>query len=112
MSKVFLLPVHVTPTKNTSVPMASGGACVNCYCATEDVKTAVDNAIAKLEADGMIVEKILEPIEQMDSSQWTLHINERWSELAFSLMVQEEFEAAIADDQVVFGPFDVYSPSY
>jgi len=111
MSNVFLVPFHVTPTENSIMPEGSAGAYVRCYVSAGTVETAIQKSITQLKSDGLFAEKVLEPIQQMDSSEWAVHVNDQWPDHAASLMSQGEFDAAMDAENVVYGPFGTYNPS-
>lgn len=110
MSNIFLIPFHVTATECAITPIGSAGGTVCCYAGELSLESAIANSIASLKSDGIVVQKILDPIKRMDSSQWALHVDDTWPEHACSMCTQEEFELALGNGEIVYGPFGVYNP--
>ena len=110
ISNVFMIPFHVTPTKNSIMPEGLAGAYVRCYSGSKSFEEAMKVSVEKLQSDGLYPEEALEPFEQMDSSQWHLHIGDDWPDHVDGLLSQDEFNTAMSEGRVVYGPFGAYNP--
>ena len=110
MSKVFIIPVHVTALENSIMPPGLAGAYVNCYAQGETYIEAAEAALEQLGSDGLHPEEILQPIHEMDSAVWSDHIANQWPEYVKNLPSQTEFEEALSSGKVVYGPFGSYNP--
>ena len=110
MSKVFLIRFRVSPTENSIMPEGRIGAYVCCYSGAETFEDAMKQSVKALQEDGLSPEETLEPFEQMDSSQWHLHVNDNWPDQIDSLATQDEFDTAMAEDRIVYGPFAAFAP--
>ncbi|MBY6192140.1 hypothetical protein KUV22_17090 [Microbulbifer agarilyticus] len=108
--KVFIIPFHVKPLENSIMPPELGGAYVSCYATGETYVEATEKALQKLAEDGLHPEEILQPINEMLASDWSVHINEQWKDYVSNLPTQSEFEASIISGKVVYGPFGSYNP--
>ena len=108
--KVFIVPFHVKPLENSIMPSDLSGAYVSCYAAGETYVEATESALKKLSEDGLHPEEILQPINEMQVSDWVVHINDQWKEYVGNLPNQSEFETTIASGKVVYGPFGSYNP--
>lgn len=86
------------------------GAYVSCYAKGKTYVEATESALQKLAEDGLHPEEILQPINEMLASDWSVHINEQWKEYVSNLPTQSEFEASIISSKVVYGPFGSYNP--
>ncbi len=109
MSNIFLIPFHVTATEHSTMPVGRAGARVCCYVGEMNLGWAIEKAIFGLKNDGLCAERILEPVERMDISQWAGHVTRKWAAHAFSMLDQAEFEAAIEKGLIVYSPLAVYS---
>lgn len=110
IEKVFIIPFHVKALENSIMPPDLGGAYVSCYAKGESYVEATESALKKLNEDGLYPEEILQPINEMQVSEWTPHINEQWTDYVSNLPCQEEFESRITSGEVVYGPFGSYNP--
>lgn len=108
MPDIFIVPFNVKPSVGSIMPTTANGAYVSCYAQAKDYKQAVMKCIEALDADGMQVEEVLQPIHSMDASQWSQHIVDQWPDQASQMPNQEEFERAIASGKVIYGPFGAY----
>lgn len=109
MSKVFIIPVHVKRTAESIMPPELSGAYVSCYASAREYIEATKKALQRLSDDGLFTEEILEPIQEMDSGDWSEHIVATWPDQAESLPTQEEFDEVIQRGGVVYGPFASYT---
>jgi Asp-tRNA(Asn)/Glu-tRNA(Gln) amidotransferase A subunit family amidase len=109
MDMVFIIPFHVKRVGGSTMPEQFAGAYVNCYATTQDYRQAVEKCVAALEADGMTVAEIMEPIHSMDSSQWSRHIEDQWPDHVTYLPNQIEFEDSMKAGKVAYGPIGGYS---
>lgn len=105
---VFIIPVHVKPVGKTILPDGFSGAYVSCYSPGNDYVDTVKNVLKRLAKDGFFVEEILEPILQMQSESWEFQVVETWPEYVEDLPSPIEFEAAMKEGQVIYGPFGSY----
>ena len=110
MSQVFALSFHVTGTPGSIMPAELGGAHVRCYASGADYKVAGNRMVERLRTDGLRAEKVFEEMLQFDAGQWTAHVDDNWPEHAAGLADQAEFEQAMAEGRVVYGPFGGYNP--
>ncbi len=108
--KVFVIPFHVKALEHSIMPNDFGGAYVSCYAQGSTYIEATEKILKKLESDGLKAEEMLEPVYEMDSDSWCEHIENQWPEYIDSLLTQDEFNEAIASDEVVYGPFGSYNP--
>jgi len=108
MGKVFIIPFHVKPLDNSIMPANLEAAYVSCYAKGETYVEATQNSLAKLSVDGLYPEEILQPIHEMQVSEWANHINEQWRDQIANLPSQKEFENSILSGNVVYGPFGSY----
>ncbi|WP_459780524.1 hypothetical protein [Photobacterium sp. R1] len=90
--KVFIIPFHVKPLENSIMPPDLCGAYVSCYAAGETYIDATKSALRKLADDGLHPEEILQPIQEMQVSDWTVHINDLWEAYVSDLPGQSDFE--------------------
>ena len=90
------------------MPPDISGAYVSCYAAGQNYVEATQKSLKKLLDDGLHPQEILEPIHEMRSDEWEKHASEMWPEHLASLPTQSEFEDAIKNDRVVYGPFGSY----
>ena len=109
MTTVFLMGFRVSPLENSIMPEGMSGAYVRCYSGLEKFEDALNSAMEKLQSDGLFPEEVLDPIHQMDSSEWSLHVDDNYYEHANSLPTQKEFVQAIESGKVVYGPFGGYN---
>ena len=91
------------------MPSNLKAAYVSCYVAGDNYIEASEKSLKKLISDGLHPEEILQPIHVMDSKDWTRHVDEKWNAFSASLPTQAEFEKAIKEGQIVYGPFGSYS---
>ncbi|MBY8826323.1 hypothetical protein [Sphingomonas colocasiae] len=105
---IFIVPFHVKKERGAVFPDEFSGAYVNCYVGASDYKEAVKRCIEELKVDGMVVEKVMEPIYSMDISQWHQHILDQWPDYVNQLPNQDKFESEIGKGEVVYGPFGAY----
>ena len=84
------------------------GAYVDCYTAGLDYVEAINKSLKKLSDDGLLYTEILPSVYEMDSNNWEKHVMDKWLEYASTLIGQVEFEDAIKNDKVVYGPFISY----
>lgn len=110
MTQVYAFTVHVTGTPGSIMPPELGGAYVRCYATGPDHEVAGRRIVAKLRADGLNVEEVRQQMLQFDASQWALHVKDNWPEYAADLASQAEFDEAMAEGRVVYGPFGGYNP--
>lgn len=108
LTKVFIVPFHVKRIGKSIMPPDISGAYVSCYAAGKGYIEATEKSLKKLSEDGLHPQEILQPIHEMSSEDWTKHISEMWPDHAASLPTQSEFEYAISNDRVVYGPFGSY----
>ncbi len=109
LTKVFVIPFHVTRMAQSIMPSALSGAYVSCYVAGNDYIAATQKALAQLAEDGLHPQEILPAIYEMSSESWIKHINETWGDHLGALQTQIEFERAMKSGKVVYGPFGSYS---
>lgn len=109
LTKVFVVPFHVKRMEKSIMPSDFSGAYVSCYAAGKDYVEATEKSLKKLTEDGLHPQEILQPIHEMNSENWTKHISEMWADHVDSLPTQAEFEEAIENDKVVYGPFGSYA---
>lgn len=109
LTKIFVVPFHVKRMEQSIMPPELSGAYVSCYTAGNDYVEATQKSLKKLSEDGLHPQEILQSIHEMNSENWTKHINEMWADHIASLLTQIEFEDAIKNDQVVYGPFGSYT---
>jgi hypothetical protein len=107
-ASVFIIPFHVKPAATSIMPANLLGAYVTCYAPNADFEQAARACMSALQADGLLVEEIMQPIHTMEMGQWTLHISEQWPDQANRLPNQTEFEATMNAGKVVYGPFAGY----
>lgn len=91
------------------MPSSISGAYVSCYAAGSDYVEATQKALSQLSADGLHPEEILQPVHEMESASWAMHVKETWADHVSSLLTQEEFEDVISNGGVVYGPFGSYA---
>ncbi len=84
------------------------GGYVSCYAMADNYEQAIQRCLTALAADGLRVEQILQPINELRTADWALHIAEQWPSHAAQMPSQREFEAAIDGGRVVYGPFGTY----
>lgn len=109
MAIVFIIPFHVRPLESSIMPSDFSGAYVSCYASGIDYVDAAQKALKRLSDDGLYPIEILEPIHEMNSGNWFEHIKEQWVDHFESMPTQLEFEEAIQNNKVVYGPFGSYS---
>ncbi|THB69318.1 MAG: hypothetical protein D6B28_11695 [Gammaproteobacteria bacterium] len=109
MSKVFVVPFHVKRMAQSIMPPELSGAYVTCYVASSDYSEATEKSLRKLLEDGLHPEEVLEPIYEMNSDDWTQHVSENWNDYIASMLTQAEFEIAMKNGEVVYGPFGSYA---
>ena len=109
--KVFVIPFRIEHMKSDSstVPSGFSGGYVSCFSSGSDYKEATEKALKALIEDGIFPAEVLQPIHEMDSEDWTQHISDTWPELVDSMLSQDEFDSAIERDEVVYGPFGMYT---
>lgn len=108
MTRVFIIPFHVSPLEGSIMPSALSGAYVNCYSQGDTYVDATERALEKLALDGLYPEEILKPIYEMESTSWAEHVSESWPDYVDQLPSQAEFSEAIESNSVVYGPFGSY----
>ncbi|WP_460158959.1 hypothetical protein [Pseudomonas sp. S3_E11] len=91
------------------MPSDFSGAYVSCCASGIDYVDAAQKALKRLSDDGLYPIEILEPIHEMNSGNWFEHIKEQWVDHFESMPTQLEFEEAIQNNKVVYGPFGSYS---
>lgn len=91
------------------MPSELSGAYVTCYAAGGDYSEAAEKSLKRLLEDGLHPEEILQSIYEINSDNWTQHVSEKWTDYAASLPAQGEFEAAMENGEVVYGPFGSYA---
>jgi len=91
------------------MPPEISGAYVSCYASGSDYVEATRKALNQLSTDGLHPEEILQPVHEMESTNWVVHVNETWADHVSSLPTQEEFEDVINNGGVVYGPFGSYA---
>lgn len=109
MAKVFVIPFHVKRMAQSIMSADFSGAYVSCYATGKDYAEATEKSLKRLSEDGLHSQEILQPIHEMNSENWTKHVGEMWAEHISSLPNQTEFEDAIQNDKVVYGPFGTYA---
>ena len=92
MMKVFIIPFHIKALENSIMPPDAGGAYVSCYSQGTTYIEATEKALKKLAADGLHPEEVLQPIHEMESTDWAEHIKEAWGDYVDNLPTQSEFE--------------------
>lgn len=107
--KVFVIPFRVARLPTSIMPPHLKSAYVSCYAAGESYVEPAERAMQRLLADGLQPEEVLQPINQMDSDDWIIHIRHQWPEYVESLPDQGEFDEAMRAGKVVYGPFAVSS---
>ena len=90
------------------MPPELSGAYVSCYTTGKDYVEATEKSLKKLSEDGLYPQEVLQPVHEMDSENWAKHVREMWPDHIASLPTQAEFENAIKNDKVVYGPFGSY----
>ena len=108
MTKVYIIPFRVKPSNNSIMPTNLLGAYVDCYTAGLDYVEAINKSLKKLSDDGLLYTEILPSVYEMDSNDWEVHVKGNWPEYASTLLSKIEFEEAIKNDKVVYGPFISY----
>jgi len=109
LTKVFIIPFHVTRTEQSIMPPDISGAYVSCYSVGQNYIEATEKSLKKLSQDGLHPQEILQPIHEMISEDWTKHISEMWPDHVASLLTQSEFEDAMVNARIVYGPFGSYA---
>lgn len=108
--KAFIIGFHVKPMEGTIMPSNLGGAYVDCFSKGKNYEEATKNALDKLVKDGLYPEEILEPILEIEISEWSAYAKKRWPDYIESVATQSEFEDSIMSGGVVYGPFGAYNP--
>lgn len=106
---VFIIPFHVRRLEKSIMPSDLSGAYVSCYAPGDDYVDATQRALKQLADDGLHPVEILQPILEIGSDKWSVHISEQWADHIASLPTQLEFEEAVKNSQVVYGPFGSYA---
>lgn len=109
MEKVFIIPFHVRRGVDSIMPLDVSGAYVSCFASGRSYVEATEKALVQLQRDGMVPEEILQPIFELASGGWGGYIEEKWPSYVESLPNQIDFDKAMKDDLVVYGPFGSYS---
>jgi hypothetical protein len=110
VEKAFVIGFHVKPMENTIMPPELGGAYVDCFSKGQDYAEATKKALDQLIDDGLHPEEILEPILEIDISEWHSYAQDRWPEYISSIATQSEFEETMYRGGVIYGPFGSYNP--
>lgn len=105
---IFIILFKVNFNDLSNKPFDGESAFVRCYYPAEQFETAIEKSIEKLLEDKYQIDEILSDIYQMDSSDWSQHIEDQWPELVEMMYSQKEFEAQINKGTVVYGPFGTY----
>jgi hypothetical protein len=108
LDEVFVIPFRVRPVGSSIMPPEYAGAYVNCYAAGSDYREAVEKALKRLSEDGLYPDEVLEPVLKMATEEWTQHISEQWPDYVAAMPDQVEFQKAINEGAVVYGPFGTY----
>ncbi len=108
--KVFIIGFHVTPLENTIMPPNLAGAYVDCFSKGETYVEATKNSLNKLAEDGLYPKEILGPILELEVTEWSTYVKERWPNYIDSISNQTEFEDTVLSGGVVYGPFGSYDP--
>ena len=108
--KAFIIGFHVKPMSNSIMPPEMGGAYVDCFSMGKGYEEATKKALDKLLSDGLHPEEILEPILELDISEWFSYAIDRWPDYIDSVATQLEFEESMTSGNVVYGPFGAYNP--
>jgi hypothetical protein len=107
--RVFIIPVHVyRKNKPSAMPEGYSGAYAKCFSVGNDYVEATKNALKSLAQEGMYPKEILQPIHEMDAMEWSQYILDSWPEQVDSMLNQTEFENAMKNNEVVYGPFGLY----
>jgi hypothetical protein len=110
LGKAFVIGFHVKPMENSIMPPNMGGAYVDCFSKGDGYEQATKKALEKLISDGLHPEEIIEPILELEVSEWSNYAKERWPSYIESVATQSEFEEAILSGGVIYGPFGAYNP--
>ena len=109
MEKIFVIPFHVRRGVDSIIPVNVSGAYVSCFTRGGSYVEATEKALAQLQRDGMVPEEILQPIFELAAGGWNRYVKEKWPNYVESLPNQIDFDKAMQDDLVVYGPFGSYS---
>ena len=110
VGKAFIIGFHVKPMENSIMPPELGGAYVDCFSKGYGYEEATKKALDKLISDGLHPEEILEPILELEISEWSTYAKDRWPNYIDSVATQSEFEETMLSGGVVYGPFGSYNP--
>ena len=110
LGKAFIIGFHVKPMENSIMPPELGGAYVDCFSKGEGYEEATKKALEKLISDGLHPEEILEPILELEISEWSTYAKDRWPNYIDNVAPQSEFEETLLSGGVVYGPFGSYNP--
>lgn len=102
--KVFIITSKVHALQKSIMPVSSK-AYVNCYTSGNDYEEAIKKVFEKFLIDGIHPDEILNPICEMPLEDWTIHIKEKYGDLAQRMLSQKDFETRILSNEVVYGGF-------
>jgi len=108
VNQVYIIPVKGQPMAGASIIGGVSRAVVLCYAQAIDYEEAVKMCLSSLRDDGVYVNEILDSIFSMNVSEWSLHVMDQWPQQVSQLPSQAEFEAAMRNNEVIYGPFGVY----
>ena len=94
--------------ENSIMPPNLSGAYVSCYVKEDNYVEATKKALKQLNADGLYPEEVLQPIHEMESNSWNVHVKEQWADYIKNLPTQVEFNQLIARGEVVYSPLGSY----
>ena len=105
LTKVFIIPVHVTHLDKSIMPTDFSEAYASCYATGVTYVDAAKIVLKRLSDDGLHPQKILQPVHEVNEDDWAEHVGEKWMQHAKSLPSQVEFIEAMRSNKVVYGPF-------
>jgi hypothetical protein len=108
MSKIFIIPFHVTRMETSIMPSQLAGGYVSCYTLADDYVDATTRSLQRLKDDGLYPKEILQPVQEMATESWSAHVKETFPGHEDRLPTQVEFETTVADGGVVYGAFASY----
>ena len=102
--KVLIITTKVHALQKSIMP-ASSKAYVNCYTNGIDYEEAIKKVLKKFQIDGIYPDEVLTPICEMSIKDWAIHIQDKYGDLAQSMLSQKDFETLILSNEVVYGGF-------
>lgn len=109
LGKVYIIRFHVKPMEKTIMPAELGGAYISCFSTGAGYEESMKKCIDKLTSDGLYPEEVLEPVHEIDISEWSNYANGQWPEYKDNIASQVEFEEKVLSGGVEYGPFAGYN---